>query len=169
MKALDIAELTARLSAQLSWFVERICVALMIMLVLDVWLGVVARYLIPIPITFTEEMARYLMIWMALLAVSCGISRREHIGVEFVFNMLPKGLSRWVLLLLDILAFVFFLLLLIYGIDMVERGGKTFTMIFGVKKAIPFAAVPCAAFLCCIQLVLVTIRDQLYFGDKSTA
>lgn len=169
MKPIEIAQLAARYSTQLSWVVERVCVAIMILLVLDVWLGVVARYLIPMPITFTEETARYLMIWMALLAISSGISRRDHIGVEFVFDMLPRGLSRWVLLGLDLLAFVFFLLLFIYGIDMVERGSKTFTMIFGIKKAIPFAAVPTAALLCCIQLVLVMIRDQIYFNHDPDA
>jgi TRAP-type C4-dicarboxylate transport system permease small subunit len=48
--------------------------------------------------SFTEELARYLMIWMALLAVSCEIAHREHIGVEFVFSRLPGGIPagwRW--------------------------------------------------------------------------
>ncbi len=162
-----IAQLSAQASEQLSWIVERICVALMILLILDVWLGVVARYLIPLPITFTEETARYLMIWMALLAVSVGISKREHIGVEFIFDMLPKNMRRWVLLILDVIAFVFFLVLFIYGLDMVARGTTSYTMIFGINKALPFAAVPTAALICCIQLVLVAVRDQLYF-DKNT-
>ncbi|MFT6775565.1 MAG: TRAP-type C4-dicarboxylate transport system permease small subunit [Paracoccaceae bacterium] len=77
---------------------ERTCVALLALFVLDVWLGVVARRIIPLPITFTEELARYLMIWMALLAVSCEIAHREHIGVEFVFSRLPGGIPagwRW--------------------------------------------------------------------------
>ena len=50
--------------------IDLVCVALMIVLVLDVWLGVFARYVWPLPITFMEEAARYLMIWVALLAVS---------------------------------------------------------------------------------------------------
>ena len=36
-------------SRRLNWFVERACVALMVLLVLDVWLGVLARYVLPIP------------------------------------------------------------------------------------------------------------------------
>ena len=64
------------MSRRLNWVVERFCVLLMFLLVLDVWLGVMARYVLPIRVTFTEELARYLMIWMALLAVSSGISHR---------------------------------------------------------------------------------------------
>lgn len=158
-----IALFAASTSTRLSWIVERVCVVLMVLLILDVWLGVVSRYLINLPITFTEEAARYLMIWMALLAVSVGISRREHIGVEFLFDMLPKGMRRWILLLIDIIALGFFLILFIYGIDMVVRGTKSYTMIFGLNKALPFAAVPVASFICCLQLCLVAIRDQFYF------
>ncbi len=153
-------------SARLDRLVEGVCVGLAVLLVLDVWLGVVARYLLPLPITFMEEAARYLMIWMALLAVSCGISRREHIGVELLFDKFPRNGRRVLLGLLDLLAFAFFALLLFYGIGMVEKGAKHFTMIYGLSKALPFAAVPVAAALACIQLPLVAIRDQARFEDE---
>ena len=120
---------SASASAGLSWLIERLCALLLIVLVLDVWLGVLVRYVIPLPLTFTEEAARYLMIWVALLAVSCGIARREHIGVEFLFDRLPKAAQRWVLLAIDVLAFTFFAFLVVHGIDMVDRGTRSFTMI----------------------------------------
>jgi TRAP-type C4-dicarboxylate transport system permease small subunit len=154
----------AQLSRRLNWLIERLCALLAIVLVLDVWLGVFVRYVWPLPLTFTEEAARYLMIWMALLAVSCGIARREHIGVQLLFDALPHALQRVLLLAFDVLAFAFFGFLLLYGIDMVERGGRSFTMIYGMTKSLPFAAVPVAAALACAQLVLVAVRDQVYFG-----
>lgn len=150
-----------RASAQLTWLVERICALLVVLLVLDVWLGVFARYILPLPITFTEEAARYLMIWTALLAVSCGIAHREHIGVQLLLERFPNSVQRWLLLLIDLLAFGFFACLLYFGIGMVVRGSNSFTMIFGMTKALPFSAVPVAASLACIQLVLVATRDQV--------
>lgn len=160
-----LGDRVAAISARLNWLIERICAGLAIVLVLDVWLGVVVRYFIPLPLTFTEEAARYLMIWMALLAVSCGIARREHIGVQLVFDLFPRLGRRILLLLFDLLAFAFFAYLLLYGIGMVERGLKSFTMIYGMSKALPFAAVPVAAALACVQLVLVAIRDQARFDS----
>jgi len=152
------------MSAWLDRAVERTCVALAVLLVLDVWLGVIVRYAIPLPITFMEEAARYLMIWMALLAVSCGISRREHIGVELVFDRFPAGVQRVLLAVLDLIALAFFALLLFYGLGMVDKGAKHFTMIHGMSKALPFAAVPVAAALACMQLALVAVRDQARFS-----
>lgn len=147
------------LSMRLNHFIEALCVLLLTVLVLDVWLGILVRYVIPLPLTFTEELARYLMIWMALLAVSSGIVYREHIGVEYVFSRFPAFVRRWLALAFDVLAFAFFFALLWYGIDFVERGFNRVTMIYGIPKGYPFLGVPLAAFVACVQLVFVGVRD----------
>lgn len=151
-------------SEWLTRVIDRVCVALMVVLVLDVWLGVIVRYVWPLPITFMEEAARYLMIWVALLAVSCGITRREHIGVQMLFAALPLAARRALLLLIDLLGIAFFVLLIVYGVGLTERGARTFTMIYGMSKALPFAAVPVAAALAAVQLALVAVRDQARIG-----
>jgi len=48
-----IAASARALSLRINWFVERACVLLLVLLVLDVWLGVTVRYLIPLPLTVT--------------------------------------------------------------------------------------------------------------------
>lgn len=150
-----------QLSLRLGWVTDRAAAGLLLLLVFDVWLGVFARYVVPLPLTFTEELARYLMIWVALLAVSSCISRREHIGVQVLFEQLPAGVRRILLGLLDALGIAFFAFLTLYGLGMVERGAKTFTMIYGMSKALPFAALPVGAALATVQLILVAVRDQL--------
>ena len=154
-----MAQGASSLSHRINWLVERVCVALLILLVLDVWLGVLVRYVIPLPLTFTEELARYLMIWMALLAVSSGIVHREHIGVEFIFEKLPAWARRWLAVAFDLIAFAFFAALFWYGLDFVDRGFKRITMIYAIPKAYPFMGVPLAAGVACIQIMLIGIHD----------
>lgn len=146
-------------SRRVNWYVERACVALMVLLVLDVWLGVLARYVLPFQLTFTEELARYLMIWMALLAVSSGISHREHIGVLLIFERFPPKVRKWLAVAFDLIAFMFFAVIFLYGLGMVDRGFSRFTMIEGIPKAYPFMGVPLAAFMACVQLLLVAVHD----------
>jgi len=158
-----IAAFADRSSYRLKQAVEVMCVALLVLLVLDVWLGVLVRHVLPLPLplTFTEELARYLMIWMALLTISCGIVHREHIGVGFVFERLPPPMPRVLAVSFDLIAPAFFLVLLWYGLGFVERGFRRFTMIGGMPKAYPFMGVPLAAGIACVQLVLVGLRDGL--------
>ncbi len=160
-----IAQRAESLSLRINWFVERICVALLVVLVLDVWLGVLVRYVIPLPLTFTEELARYLMIWMALLAVSSGIAHREHIGVEFVFGRLPAVVRRWLAVFFSALAFVFFLVLFLYGVGFAVRGFSRLTMIYGLPKGYPFLGVPLASLVACVQLALTAVHD--FYADTA--
>lgn len=147
-------------SERLSRVTEVMVVVLLVLLVLDVWLGILVRYFVDLPLTFTEEAARYLMIWMALLAVSIGISRRAHIGVLFLFDR-TAGRSRHILLgVIDLLGFAFFAFLFYYGIEFTVDGARRLTMIYGMPKSVPFAAVPVACLLAAIQIALVAVRDQ---------
>jgi len=132
----------------------------MVLLILDVWLGVLARYVFRAQIPWTEELARYLMIWAALLAVSCGIARREHIGFTMLLIRLPIFLQKGLLVAFDALALVFFLLMFGYGIDMTVTGSRQFAMIFGISMAMPYASVPVASLLAAVQLLLVGYRDM---------
>ena len=160
----QVAQGALRWSQRLNLWTERLCVGILVILVLDVWLGVLVRYVVPLPITFTEELARYLMIWMALLAVSCGISRREHIGVLVLFERFPRPVRKWLVIVFDAIAFLFFGFLLVYGLGFVERGFSRLTMIYDIPKGWPFIGVPLAAALACAQLALVAIYD--YFAGE---
>lgn len=157
----SLALRSKRWSLRVNWLVERMCVLLLVLLVLDVWLGVLLRHVIALPLTFTEELARYLMIWMALLAVSSGIAHREHIGVEFLFVRLPAVVRRWLAVGFDVIAFAFFFALFWYGLGFVERGMSRLTMIYAIPKGYAFAGVPLAAALACIQLALIGLHDFL--------
>ena len=157
-----------RLSRTVNIWVERLCVALLVLLVLNVWLGVLARYVLPANLTFTEELARYLMIWVALLAVSSGISHREHIGMVMLFERFPAPVRKWLAVAIDLAALAFFAVLLIYGLGFVERGFSRFTMINEIPKAYPFMVVPLAAALACVQLALVALHD-FFSSDGVTA
>lgn len=149
----------AALSEAINRVVELVCAAIIAVLILDIWVGVFGRYVIELPVTWAEELARYLMIWAALLAVSCGVARREHVAVTALLHRFPAGLRRWIDVAIDVLAFAFFAFLLYFGIGMTEQGGTQYATIFGMTMTIPFASVPVSSALACIQLVLVGVRD----------
>ena len=152
-------ETAGRLSERLNWLVERIVAFLMVLLVLDVWLGVIDRYLFHWQLPWPEVVARYLMIWAALLAVSCGIARREHIGLSILIERIPAPLRRSVLIAMDGVAFLLFFYIAWFGISFAGGGASRQAMIFGMTLALPFAAIPVSAGLAMLQLILTAVRD----------
>jgi TRAP-type C4-dicarboxylate transport system permease small subunit len=128
-------------------------------MVLDVWLGVISRYMVDLQITWTEELARYLMIWGSLLAVSCGVYYREHVGLMLLLESLPRKLQLVIRVILDLFGLAFFIVLTWYGFNMARDGGSQYATIFNMTMTLPFAAVPVSAGLAALQMLLVSIRD----------
>ncbi len=152
----------ARLDAfgrRLNWVNERICALLMAVLVLTIWIEVADRYAYRLGYTWTEEFARYTMIWCALLAVPCGAYRREHIGLEFVLNYMPKPFRRVLQLALDLIGIAFFSFLTFYGIGMTAEGKTLHANIFDMTMLLPFASVPISSALTVVQLIVTMVRD----------
>lgn len=149
----------ARFSATLNWFLERFCALLVALMVLDIWFGIVARYGLELGITWTEELARYLMIWAALVAVPCAAYHREHIGLTIVSDRLPRGPRTALHLVLDLLGIAFFLFLFVYGLRMTADGYSQYAMIFGMTMTVPYASVPVSAGLTVFQITAALLRD----------
>jgi TRAP-type C4-dicarboxylate transport system permease small subunit len=147
------------LSLGLNRAVERLCALLLAVLIVDIWVGIFGRYVFELPVTWAEELARYLMIWAALLAVSCGVARREHVAVTALLHLVPIGTRRWISVGIDVLAFAFFAFLGYFGIGMTQQGASQFATIFDMTMTIPFAAVPVSSALVCVQLLLTGLRD----------
>ncbi|MEM6637175.1 MAG: TRAP transporter small permease [Pseudomonadota bacterium] len=149
----------ATISNRLNKAIEAIVAVLMLLLVLDVWLGVIDRYYFHWQLPWPEVIARYLMIWAAMLAVSSGIARREHIGLTAAIAALPAPVRRVLLIAMDVLALALFLYVLYYGIPFAQSGSPRQAMIFGMSLAPFYAAIPVAAAIASVQMVLVVLRD----------
>ena len=154
-----VAVVADDIGRRVNWVVERLCALLLTALVLVIWFEVLQRYLLHLGLTWGEELSRYVMIWMALLAVPCGAYRREHIGLEFVSNLLPPSRRRILRLLLDVIGLAFFLFLAVYGIGMTAQGRTQNATIFGMNMVVPFASVPVCGLLTSIQIVVTMLRD----------
>ena len=149
-----------RLGAEVNRIVQAVCVALMATMVLIIWLGVASRYVFGWGITWTEDLSRYIMIWGALLAVSVGCFRREHIGFELLLMKLPRTAQRAARIGLDCIAVAFFAFLTLYGIAMTAEGANQYATIFGISMLVPFASVPVSAGLAAFQIVVTMVRDK---------
>jgi TRAP-type C4-dicarboxylate transport system permease small subunit len=146
-------------ASRLNWLVERICALLVGIMVLVIWFGVVERYFFHLGFTWTEELSRYVMIWAALLAVSCGAHYREHIGLDLVRQRLPAKGRRYLMVSLDLIGTGFFIFMAVYGIGMASAGRDQYATIFGMTMVVPFASVPVSSALAAFQIFSSMIRD----------
>ena len=73
---------------------ELFIVATMALLVVDVVWGVFTRYALGQQAKWTEELARFLLVWVALLGGAVAFGSKAHLGVDYFVNHLHPDARR---------------------------------------------------------------------------
>ena len=95
---------------------------------LVVLLQVIMRYIFNHPLTWTEELARYIFIYITFLGAGVLVYERGHLFVEVIFSNLPAGMRTAVQLIIDLIIFGFSLYLMVSSkVSMQFAGGSKST------------------------------------------
>lgn len=90
-------------------------VTVMIALVVCVVWQVFSRYVLNQPSTMTDELARYLMIWVGLLGAAYTVGAQRHLSID-LFAMMLKGPKQAILnIVINLLIFLFSGLVIVTG------------------------------------------------------
>ena len=155
-----------KLSEFLAWITIKIVILLTGIMTLTVLTGVFFRYVIGNPLGWTEALARYAMIWAALLAVSPCIKDQEHVGLEILVRKFPAKFAKIFNFITGLLIVFFFFELTRKGIDMAVSGLGQRSLSLGITMFWPLMSVPVAAGLALIQQVLHMIAALDPEADK---
>ena len=69
-------------------FLEWFLVTIFALLVLDVLFQVFSRYVLGTSFTWTEEFARFSLIWMTIVGAAYLNAKREHLSMDFLYQKL---------------------------------------------------------------------------------
>ena len=82
---------------------------------------VVFRYVIGYSLYWSEELARYLFVWVSFLGSVIALERGVHIGMDVVVTKLPPGPRRYVEIFSDVSVAAFLVFLTVQGLKMALR------------------------------------------------
>lgn len=133
------------------WTLERIegnfCGLLTGVMTLLVFGDVVLRYAFNSPIGWSDELALLFFTWLVFLGGAVGLSRRAHISIDTLVQLLPPALRRVIAAISDLLILIILVVLIYYGILLCAMTVRVPTPSLGVPVALVYAAAPVGAFL----------------------
>jgi len=135
--------------------VRALCIAQATALFLVVVLAVIGRYVFGRSLTWTEEVPRYLLIWISFLGAAACVARREHVGFDVLFNALPAPVRRWLGAAIGALILAFGWIVFRYGIVFVKDFGPDMMETIPYTNYWYYVAVPISGAL----LLLFALRN----------
>jgi TRAP-type C4-dicarboxylate transport system permease small subunit len=122
-------------------------------------LQVALRYVFLYSLSWSEEVARYLMIWVSFLGASIALRWGFHIGVEIVVARIPERSRIWINLLakLAILLFLVFFTIGGFQVAWAVRDQDSPALIFSMAYA--YMSAPIGGIFMMIQMLHGLIED----------
>ena len=137
--------------------------AIYAVIVIAMAIQVFMRYVINAPFSWSEELARYMFIWLVYLGAYVAVIRNAHVGVDYLTRRFTPAFRIRLnavlsMVIIATLAFIGYHAVLL-GLD--NAGTGWFTIEF-LPMAIPYGAVPIG----CALMILGFMRLLLGLGPR---
>ena len=95
-----------------------LCIFLMSAMTIILFVQVVMRYVLQSSLSWSEELARYLFVWLIYLGISYGAKIMKHIKIDAAIGLFPRALRPYVAIIGDLifLGFAVYVCYLSYGL-----------------------------------------------------
>lgn len=90
------------------------CLVLAIMVGIACW-QVVSRYILGVPSTLTEEMLRFLLVWVSMLGMAFVAGQKQHISLTILLDKVSPTIRGWWNIILQVIFIAFSIWVLIIG------------------------------------------------------
>jgi len=146
----------------LDYILSRLSITLMSLLVLSVLLQVFMRYVVGSPVTFTEELSRYLLIWLGLMAAAYAYRMRMHLALDLLVLKLNEKRKVILNVVIHSLITLFVLAVLVYGgtqLVILTWVLEQYSPALGVSMSVVYTALPLSGLAMTIYAVEFILQE----------
>ena len=151
----------------LSCFFERISIIFFVCIFIVVNIQVFFRGVIQISVPWTEELARYLGVWMVYIGVIAVVKQEKHLSVNFILDRLPKGLNHLVNLIIYFLILIFNLMIFWGSINLIRLTWGQSAVLLPISISIMYLAVGVSSFFSIFIIIYFIKRFLGFKKDKA--
>lgn len=116
---------------------------------------VITRYLLKVPLPWSEEVARYMFIWLVWVGAAYATKEKRHISIDVLVTRIPNA-GRKVCSVISTAVWIAFLICMAYLSFKLTKsvfGGSQVAVGSGIPMWIPYAAIPTGMILMLFRLL----------------
>ncbi|HYE11802.1 MAG TPA: TRAP transporter small permease [Patescibacteria group bacterium] len=135
-----------------------VCSFLMFLMAAIITAQVLSRYIVGSPLTWSEELGRYIFVWMSFLGMSVAVRQGSHIALDILVKKL-KGVSQKLLMFINNCLVLFFgVCLTISGFKLVELGMKQKSPTLQLPMQFVYIVIPISGIILMYFVISGTIQ-----------
>ncbi|MDQ0428782.1 TRAP-type C4-dicarboxylate transport system permease small subunit [Planomicrobium stackebrandtii] len=148
-----------KLIGYMNFGIKHVLNIIMGLLVTVVFLQVIFRFILNSPLAWTEELARYSLIWLTFLGAAYAMSTKAHIGMEFFVNLFGVSVRKALYIAATFASLLFFLLMVIEGYDLAMQGMSQTSPVLRIPMGMIYMIIPVSGVVLIINMASQFSKD----------
>jgi len=122
---------------------------------------VIMRYVFSRPLTWSEEAARFIFVYVSFIGISYAYRQKGHIRMEVVVNLFPQAVRRGLEVLINLGTIALFCYMIPFSFRFIGIQATHIPM------SIVYTALPLGMALSCVRLLISSLR--IVWGEEENA
>ena len=142
---------------------EFILLPILVFQVVLIFAQVVLRYIFSSSLTWSEELARYLFVWLMWFGVSYAARNRSHLRITMIRDKFSPNIAAKIECVITIVWLLFGIWVVYKGCQMVQSiiQYKQVSAALQLPMQYAYAGVPLGAGLMCLRLIEILCQDYI--------
>ncbi len=158
-------KLLKKISSFCNTWVERSLAILGITMACVVILQVIFRYVLNHSLFWSEELARYILVWLTFLGASCAYYRKVHPSIDLITNRLHQKAQSALKFAVHAISLCLFVVMIYHGTLFTYFVRMQISPAMAIPKWIIFSVIPLSGLLFslhCITFIFSTITRRTH-------
>lgn len=121
---------------------------------------VIYRFVLKASLSWSEELARYLMVWITFLGAGVAVRTKGLIAVEAIVNLLPPAVKKIVYYLVTLLSIGLIVIMICFGAKMTGFVVNQLSAAMQISMAWAYSAVPVGAVVMLMNTVALILEEK---------
>ncbi len=144
----------------MTWVLAALCTILLSTMTILVLLQVFTRYCLNDPVSFTEELVRYFLIWTGFIGAAYAFGTRQHMALVYFRDKLPENKRKLLMAAIDALILLFAaLFIVIGGTQLALSATREFSALLGIPRSLVYSMAPISGVLIVITQFINIYED----------
>ena len=128
---------------------------------------VIMRYVFSRPLTWSEEAARFIFVYVSFIGISYAYRQKGHIRMEVVVNLFPQAVRRGLEVLINLGTIALFCYMIPFSFRFIGIQAGVKATDTHITMSIVYTALPLGMALSCVRLLISSLR--IVWGEEENA
>ena len=128
---------------------------------------VIMRYVFSRPLTWSEEGARFIFVYVSFIGISYAYRQKGHIRMEVVVNLFPQAVRRGLEVLINLGTIALFCYMIPFSFRFIGIQAGVKATATHIPMSIVYTALPLGMALSCVRLLISSLR--IVWGEEENA